>query len=444
MQLQFEYHQTGLADGANPTAFHAPDNVIQIMYRGIDGRIHAKEADTPMGNFENLELYNEHLISTDTDVEHLKLVYLPRMNVFATWKSGNRHRKGVFILKQEVNKYLRDCQISMRGDTPVMSISLELENPGGIISAENELNSEAVPGSRINVFFAIGDSTRYPMGVFYIDRIRTSTGSGAVNIDGRSASGKLLRDQYFDENGDFTADTMTSIVSEILDYAGIISKSIEYTAEDTQVSFPPNMDLFDGLTEFLKLTDGWVLSESVNGRIGVGPVNSNVHDTPGIYNFNRGRDCFSREITRDDLDTFARVCVHNEDFSIAEYRDINFRDNWNLARHKTLYVRMPEGSTQSQISRHANVLRGRLGQVGVLESFVGPIRPHLQPGDSARINEDGTLRTLGTITEINHSFGRNGFSTGFTVDSGGTLRKPTISDMLNRLDRTVNRITVGG
>jgi hypothetical protein len=35
-------------------------------------------------------------------------------------------------------------------------------------------------------------------------------------------------------------------------------------------------------------------------------------------------------------------------------------------------------------------------------------------------------------------------STEFTVDSGGTLRKPTISDMLNRLDRSVNRITVGG
>ena len=43
-------------------------------------------------------------------------------------------------------------------------------------------------------------------------------------------------------------------------------------------------------------------------------------------------------------------------------------------------------------------------------------------------------RDLGLITEITHSFGKSGFSTSFTVDSGGRLGRGTLSNYIKMID----------
>ena len=79
-----------------------------------------------------------------------------------------------------------------------------------------------------------------------------------------------------------------------------------------------------------------------------------------------------------------------------------------------------------------------LQYVGKIESFTGPFRPQFILGDEAVIIDSDGSTSLGLITEITHRFGKEGFYTDFTVDSGGKLGKGRLSDYISRItkDRT--------
>jgi len=85
------------------------------------------------------------------------------------------------------------------------------------------------------------------------------------------------------------------------------------------------------------------------------------------------------------------------------------------------------------LATYADELAIRLGDAGKLESFMGPIRPHLQCGDEAIIIDQNGSKSLGLITEITHKFGKSGFYTDFTVDSGGTVGKGRLADYIKKI-----------
>lgn len=49
------------------------------------------------------------------------------------------------------------------------------------------------------------------------------------------------------------------------------------------------------------------------------------------------------------------------------------------------------------------------------------------------VSKTGHITQLGLITEITHSFGKSGFSTSFTVDSGGSLGRGRLSDYIRMI-----------
>jgi len=431
MELVFAHSQK-VTDGRNPAAYHSPDNIMQVFYTDGDGRIWTVNTDTPFGNFSDRVFGGGSLAASDAGVEFLKVAYLPRMNLWSVWKVGNKHRMAVFILKQETNKYLVDGGLSFRDDDATVPLSLTLENPAGIIAAEDAVDTP--PGTRINVFFSIGDSSRVHLGVYYLDSIETEVGNPQVSLSARNATGKLLKDQTFDEKRQYTG-TITGVLSEILDDAGIIATRIEQSGNTITVEFPPNMNYYEGIRSVLTVVPGWEMKEDVGGTIVIGsPSFIQLSIPPGTYHFERGRDCFSRKVTRDDKETYSRVCVHDKEFAVAVWQDVQFMEGWNLPARKTLYVEAPDGTTLAQATARANYLAGRLAKVGVVEAFTAPFRPQLQPSDEAEITEPGkTARVLGIITQVDFAFGRSGFFTSFTVDSGGMIRKPRIRDYIEEI-----------
>lgn len=433
MQLTFDHTQK-IADGRTPAAYHSPDNVVQVFYTDASGRIYSVDADTPRGNFADREFSLPHLAAPDTGAQHLSVSYLPRLNFWAVWRTGNLHRMGVFLLKQETNKYLVDGSLQFDADDPGVTLSLTLDNPAGIIAAEDAV--EVPPGTRINVFFSAGDSGRLHLGIYYLDRIVTAVGNPQVSLTARNATGKLLKDQSFDEDNTFSG-TKSAVIVEILEMAGILSHRVQFTAQTINIDFAPNTSYFDGLQAILSTLPGWEIREDASGTFVVGDAEHiELYLPAGTYLFERGRDCIGREVTRDDRETYARVCVHDREFTIAAYQDIEFIDQWNLPRKKTLYVEAPEGTTQGQAEATAVFLAGRMAQVGVIESFAAPFRPHLQPGDAAEIIEPGkAARLLGTLTQVGLQFGRGGFYTSFTVDSGGVIKKPRLKDLIEAVSR---------
>ena len=436
MQLSFEYSQK-IADGGLPAAFHSPDNVVQVFYTDGDGRMWAVRADTPEGAFENREFVGEVMAVADEGIGYLSTAYLPRMNFWAVWRAGGRHRKAVFILKQETNKYLVRGEIMIRQERPIATLTLELENPQGILALEDATDAANIPpGARVNVYFSAGESTRVQLGVFYIDRIKKIVGERTIQLEARNASGKLLRDQSFDGDNVFSPDLLYAVIGQILDDAGVINYFVEITGDTAGMEFPPDMNYLDGLNEIIKVKSDWIIREKSSGTIVIGSPGYVQFSPSGTYSFTRNKDCFSREILREDRENYSRVCVYTRGYEVTVFEDVDFLKGWNLARKKTLYVEAPEDSTQADCQTLAAGIADRLAQVGIIETFIGPFRPQLQPGDAAEITEPGKVaRTLGTITRVNHRFGRDGFFTEFSVDSGGLLGKPTIAEYVEKITR---------
>lgn len=431
MELIFEHSQK-VTDGHTPAAYHSPDNVVQVFYTDEAGRIHTIDAETPRGNFADREFSLPHLAAPDEGAQSLSVSYLPRMNFWTVWRSGDLHRMGAFLLKQETNKYLVDGSLQFNADDPGVTLSLTLENPKGIIAAEDAV--EVPPGTRIGVYFKMGESSKVHLGNYYLDRIVTKVGDPQVTLSARNAVGKLLKDQSFDEDNTFSG-TVTAVLTEILEAAGIRTHRIEFTADTISIEFQPNTSYYDGLQAIISTRPGWEIREDVSGTIVIGgPAHIEQYMPAGVYQFERGRDCLSREVTRDDRETYARVCVHDREFTVAVWRNVDFIEGWNLPAKKTLYVEAPEGTTEPQATAIAEHLAGRLAQVGVIEAFVAPFRPQLQPGDQADIIEPGKLaRTIGTLTQVGLQFGRGGFYTSFTVDSGGVIKKPRLKDLIEQI-----------
>ena len=525
MQLTFEHSQK-VCDGHQPAGFHAPDNVLQVLFVGADGRPYGVETNTPHGDFKDREFTDEHRVGNDESVQFLRVTYLPRVNLWVTWLTGQLHRMSVFILKQDISDYLADGNITFQKDDPGATLSLTLENPRGIIAAEDM--TSAPPGSRINVWFKLGDSAKIQIGIFYVDRIKMSVGNPKVQINARNAIGKLLKEQTFDEKTIYAPKLLHLLIQEILEDASVVASHVETSEITMGMQFPPDMTYYEGIMEILNSVPGWKIREQYNGEIIIGSPTYHRF-TDGVYSFVRDTDCFSRDIDRMDKDVFAKVCVHyTETFEVATgtedvvtenigvglnppaelvmnttnkpvawwsevvrwggadkirdlhysidyangrvttldgyhpdtdqtvsitynitgtqtmeikldhyvYRDVVFQSGWNLPRNKTFYFSVPDGTTQSEAEAIADELAEKMANIGLIESFAGPIRPQLQPSDETFITEPGKIaRTIGVVTQVGHAFGKSGFYTDFTVDSGGVLRKPMIKDFIEQISK---------
>ncbi len=432
MQLEFEHSQK-IVNGANPAIYHSPDNIIQVLFLDDNRQIRTTQAETPLGNFADLEFFGSGFAALDTAVANLKIAYLPRVNVWAVWLQVEAaHRMATFLLKQEMNKYFVDGSLSF-ADDPCATLNLTLENPAGIIAAEDV--AEMSPGIRIGVYFKIGDSVRVPLGSYYIDRIVTKTGDPRVQITARNIIGKLLKDQTVDGNAYYPVDTITNVLTQLLDNAHVPLYRIEATTVKIGIECPYNMTYFDATQSILSVTKYWTIKEDINGAVCIGGANFMLKHVPsGIYTFERNRDCFSREVVRDDREVYSRMCVHDKGFNLKIWRDLSFDKDWNMPMNKTLYIELPEGTGESYANEILDYFADRLPKVGVLETFSSPFRPHIQPGDRADIVEPGKLsRTIGVITQVDHSFGRSGFYTDFTVDRGGVFKKPQLSDVIGKI-----------
>ena len=305
MQLTFEHDQY-ICDGHNPAGYHTPDNKFQVMFTEA-GEVQATVCDTDMGAFDDREFTTPYLVSGDDAVTHLRVTYLPRVNLFAHWESEGRHRLSVLILKQDGAKWLNEGKITFTEEDPSARISLTLENPEGIFAAEGYAGIN--PGARIHIWFSMGDSSRIEMGRFYVDRVKMSRGDPLVTIEGRNTIGKLLKGQTFDEKGTRMSWLTEEFFGEILDDASISNYDVQEAMFPSIFEFPRSKSFYDGIVEAIRQIPNWRIREMEDGRIVIGHADTYAEFTEGTHTFNRDTDCFSREVIRDDEQVYSRICV---------------------------------------------------------------------------------------------------------------------------------------
>ena len=448
MELIFE-HIANLGQGAEPAAVHLDDNSV-YLFNVAGGRLRARQWKPRAGDVDwSTPEFGEGFIGTaDKNMSLLRIKSVPRVGIFGAWHQGEvlkddvvlspeRQRFAIWDAKTDFSKYLSDCTIEMTQGSPIASFSMTLENPKQLISGEQV--SRISPGMKVELFLKLGNSEEYPMGVQYVDRVNMGVTKTHAAVEGRSISGKLLRDQSLNENHAFPFQTYYLNVVKLLRDAGIENYDVQSTADPNAwkfgILFTPETGVLDALNELINAALNWVMLETMEGRIVVGsavsypPVQVN-----SAYTFERGKDVWSRDIARDDEGIYAKVCGR---FNTAGgmsylYSPVTVEQMWILAPQKTLHIQFPDNSEQTEVQAIIDGIAARLSEAGVVETFVGPVRPHLLVGDEARIISDDGTQILGIVTTVRHTLGKNGFMTEFTVDSGAEKGRLNIRDLIDR------------
>jgi hypothetical protein len=442
MELIFEVIEN-IVGGQYSDLIHFPNTQAEVFYVK-DGLLYGLPTNKiHQGDWESVIYQDEVRISNDTSISHQEVSLLSGFGIFGVYKSENKHKMLINEFAFEMEKYLDSGSIKHSIDTPITTFTLSLQNPlnenpeykGNVaISEESSLLS---PGSKVEFELILGDSEPYTMGVFYVDRSNFSLLNEVVCVDGRSIIGKALGDQSFDEDNTYPYGLLHEILKDILFQANISSDEmfVENTSTYAGYRFGVNMSYLEGVMEILKALENWQIKELVDGTVVIGSNSYAGFTRNTSYTFYRDKDIFTRSIIRDDQEAYRRVCIHNQDFSMKVYRDVETYSGWNLQANKTLYINLPEGTTLSDAENYANQIANTLQYVGKVESFTGPFRPQLILGDEAIIIGDTGMSNLGLITGITHRFGGDGFYTDFTVDSGGKIGKGRLSDYIGRITK---------
>ena len=413
-----------------------------------DGLFYGKPSDRLNGDFSSPDWHEVENISPpgETGISNLELKTLPGFGIVGSYKTPTAQKLIIYEFQHDISDYLASGTVRHSIDNPISSFTLTLDNPdlkdpeapGNIAISEDKglLN----PGGKIQFFYGAGDvDPEFEMGQFYIDQSDFTLMSETASVDGRNTIGKVLADQTVDEDNEYWYAAISDNVQRLFDVADIQQDYalIEATTEQGWFSFTPNTDLLTALEGMLETLPSWRIRELSDGTIVVGSPNYAGFDTPGIYTFYRGQDVFSRQITRADAQAYRRVCIHTEGFADYVYRDVAAYTGWNLQANKTCFVQVSSGLRRAMLATYADELALRLSDSGKIESFIGPFRPHLQCGDEAIIVDQNGSKSLGLITEITHRFGKGGFYTDFTVDSGGTIGKGRVTDYIKKITTAI-------
>lgn len=447
MELIFE-HTAELGAGANPAAVHLADNSV-YLFSVSGGRLKARHwipgaGDVPWGS----PAFGPAFTGTaDKNMSLVRLKNVPRMGIYGAWRQAEVYKDGALLVPErqrfaiwagmaDFSKYLDSCTIEMSQGTPIRAVSMTLDNPKQFVAGEAA--ARIVPGMKIELLLTLGDSEEYPLGVYYADHVNMGVTKSAVSIEGRSISGKLLKDQVLDENFEFPRQTYFLNVVKLLKDAGIEGYDVQSTADPNAweygIRFMPSMGTFDALSEMIRASRNWAVIETMDGKIVAGSVVSYPPiQVTGTYTFERGKDIWSRDVVRDDKEIYHRVCGWFLTATGATYlyAPVVSEYEWIAAPHKTLHIQFPDDSDDTEVRAIVSDIAGRIANAGIVETFVGPLRPQLLVGDEARITSDDGTQILGTVTTVRHMLGKDGFMTEFTVDSGGEKGRLNIRELIN-------------
>lgn len=282
------------------------------------------------------------------------------------------------------------------------------------------------PGQLIKISVAMGDSEPFALGAAYIDELDYSERQQTISISGRNCIGYQLSESSYGSELEWTG-TMNEIEAGMLELAGVTDYECQSTEQATTLFVPNDHRSIKTGIERMLAYGTRIMLEMPDGKIVIGEpawIKENWLEN-GIYQFEAGREVFERSTRLNADAAFTKVCVYDSDNQLQDaYADVPHHDSWNIPTNKIFYEEKPDNvATQAEMQTKADELAVKMQNVGITETFDSPFRPYLLVNDVAEIYHASTLRSsvLGLVTSVRHTFGKKGFSTQFTVDSGGAV-----------------------
>lgn len=433
MRLTFEYSMDCGA-GHYPQAIHDKTNRLRIVHLAGDSTVHSLDADPVLGLYDDLEFINKGRISPDDNVSLPSLKRVAHYGAYGFWSAEGDHRFVIYMMPVDISKSLVDGSVQFGIGSEVSSLSCSLLNIRGELL--NRYRALVTPGTKLEVYVSLGSSGEVPLGIYYIDHANVAYPDEQVSVSARNAIGKLLKEQYFDEDNVFDYGSIHDNIEAILELAEVENYFVGDPGTDKKLEFDADTTVLEGIRYAISLLSNWKIGETLDGVVGIASATDARFDPPGVYVFERDHTCWNYHIEYDDSDAAARVCVYSEPAEeeaedIRVYKDVKFNKWWSQPSHRTLYVQTVDGATLEQVTNIAETLADSIAASGRTETFAGLFTPQLVIGDEVRvIDEHGGTDTVGSVTDIKHNFGNSGFYTSFTVDSGGRKGRTRLKDLI--------------
>lgn len=339
-----------------------------------------------------------------------------------------------WLLRYEYEKRLDPLTMSgsivIQTDNPIQQLNLSIINTGRhTFLSDSSLFS---PGAKIETGLICGNSSMYPMGIYYIDEIGYDVLSDTVSVSGRNAVGYLLATQTFDADS-VISGRISECVTGILAYFGIANKAVEIVEDEISLKFDAGtsgLAALQQISEYLARFDSasiqrlWSMGETAEGKFVAGYQDFFQNFLPNdYYVFDLEHEVFRYSVNRcaDEAYTKVRMTGTDADGEALEPVVWNVPHNagWNLGEHRT-YHGSADGVTQQELSALGTNNALMLAHIGDVSSVTMSIRPQLLIGDYAQMRfADGEIEDAGIITSITHRFGKSGFFTDFTADRSG-------------------------
>lgn len=436
MTLTFEYTMN-IGAGLYPQAIHSKDNLLRIFYLTPEHTVSGLIANPVLGLYANLDFESKGRVSPDDNVSLPSIKRVAHYGGYGFWSAEGDHRFVMFMMPTDISKALIDGSVSFSIGSEVSQMSCSLLNIRGELL--NRFCALVTPGTMLELYFTLGSAEEVTLGIFYIDRASVPYPEEKVSVSARNAIGKLLKEQTFDENTTFEAGALIDNMTAIMELAGVEDFFVGDSGKAWKLRFEPDVTLLDGLNRVISLLPDWKIDETQNGTVGVAAASDPRFDQPGIFYFERDQSCWSYSIEYDDSDAASRVCVTCKEPANKVYAEVPFGKWWVQPAHRTLYVEAADGASLSELTAMAQELAESIAISGRLETFVGIFAPQLTLGDEVHIEAaDGSEEVIGTVTDVTHNFGKGGFYTSFTVDSGGRKAKSRLSDLIGKASETPN------
>ena len=422
--------------GSAPQCVHDPNGKLRIIYLSSDGHAHCRECVPALGLYDTLTFKEIGIISPDEDISLPCIKKVQHEGAFGFWSAEDDHRFIIYMMPTDISKSFTDGSVNFTATSEISSFSGKFINIRGELI--NRRRALIAPGTKLELYFSIGDSGETPLGVYYVDRASISYPDCELSVSARNAVGKLLKEQTFDENSTVDEGSLHDNVEAILEFAGIDSYFVgDVVASSDPLVFKPSTTLQEGINYAINLTRNWKLRETLDGVVGVAPITDPRFDRPMVYTFERDKTCWSYSIEFDDSDAASRICVYSEgvnqeDPTVSVYVNVTFNKWWQQPVHRTTHVKTVNGATVQQVTAIAEELAEVMQTSGRVETFAGLFTPQLTIADEVHlIDEQGRTEIIGAVTDVKHSFGKDGFYTSFTVDSGGRRGKSRLKDLID-------------
>lgn len=357
---------------------------------------------------------------------------------------GEPHLIAMIVGTQtDISNFIESGTISSKYDDYVYTLTLNIYSAP---FTQNPSQFPFKPGMKLSLYVYFGEdsSDSIPLCFATIDEVSYTVGQETFSISGRNNIGHFLKETQMGEMIEVSG-VSHEVVPAILEHAGIFDYYVTQGTFEWTYNFKATDTSLTAIEEVCKMfpiireydMPGFRIAETPSGKVIVGyPAAFNEYLPTRTYAFSAGKDCFSRSFRLSSDECYSYVYANGKDeegIDLAQViLPVENHVGWTIPANKIYFADFNGATDQVTLHEWAEKVVMDLQTPGDTEDYTGPFRPQITVGDIGVVSgetttngQTSTWSKTGVITSIIHHIGKKGFSTDFTVDSGGVYNATT-------------------